>query len=179
MSLPRVLSDGIRVPVPFVALLLLALVGCARAVPGGLDEPPGSSPSEEPLEEPSVDMSLIPSLPLPSGMVLPPIVDPDGGGPPYARGQAVRVDGLVVVYLGTERTEDGYVASFEVTGELPSSVSGMFFLPAGPSVPLGADGGTVTSEPFNLRGIPDPSTLIAWRIGSQTLIWELGPVGSS
>ena len=109
-------------------------------------------------------------------MVLPPILDPDGAGPPYARGEQVTTDGVTVTYEGTFRTDGGYVARFGVTGALPSPPGALFFLPSGPSVVLEQAGGGVTSEPFALRGAADPSTLFAWRIGSETLVWELGPI---
>jgi hypothetical protein len=130
------------------------------------------------MAEPSVEPSLISNLPLPSGMVLPPIVDPDGPGPPYGRGEAVELGAVVIVYEGTSTTSDGYVAAFQIMGDLPQSVSGLFFLPGGPSVPLAVDGDRATSEPFHLRGTPQPTTLFSWRVGSDTVVWELGPIES-
>ena len=157
---------------PTAAVLLVSLMACATPAGNSPDVSPsatlpyGASPAEP---------SLIASLPLPSGMVLPPIVDPDRAGPPYARGEPVHVDDLTVVYEGTLQSEGRYVARFQVTGALQSPPGALFFLPSGPSINLERAGSQVTSEPFALRGYADPSTLFAWLIGSETVVWELGP----
>lgn len=154
-----------------LTLLLIVLVACAA--PKG--QSPGVNPPHSPPDELSpIEPSLIPSFPLPSGMVLPPIVDPDGAGPPYARGEPVQVEYVTVVYEGTLRADGRFVARFQVTGVLQSPPGALFFLPNGPSVDLAHSGGQVTSEPFALRGDAEPSTLFAWLIGSETVIWELG-----
>jgi hypothetical protein len=111
-------------------------------------------------------------------MVLPPIIDPDGPSPPYARDEPVQVAGLTVTYRGTIQADGRYVARFDVTGSFPSPPGALFFLPSGPSVGLEVVGGGVTSEPFRLSAAPDPSTLFAWLVGSETLVWELGPVSN-
>ena len=108
-------------------------------------------------------------------MILPPIVDPDQAGPPYVRGQVVQVDGITVVYDGTVRRDGRYVARFQVAGELPTPAGAVFILPNGPSADLSQVGKIVTSAPFDLT-TAEPSTLFSWRIGSETLVWELGPV---
>jgi len=155
-----------------LTLLLIVLVACAAPAGQSPDVSPsatlthGASPTEP---------SLTASLPLPSGMVLPPIVDPDRAGPPYAQGEPVQVDDVTVVYEGTLRSEGRYVAHFQVTGSLQSPPGALFFLPSGPSVDLAYAGSQVASEPFALRGYPEPSTLFAWLIGSETIVWELGP----
>jgi hypothetical protein len=112
---------------------------------------------------------------MPSGFVYPPIVDPDQAGPPYRRGQAVDVDGATVVYEGTSRADGRLVARFQVAGQLPSHAGALFFLPNGPSPQLSRVGDLVTSDPFALA-TADPSTLFSWRIGSRTVVWELGAI---
>ena len=107
--------------------------------------------------------------------MFPPILDPDEAGPPYVRGQAVHVDSVTIVYEGTVREDGRYVARFLVAGELPSSAGALFILPNGPSAHLSQVGDVVTSAPFDLT-TAEPSTLFSWRIGSETLVWELGPV---
>ena len=156
-----------------LTLLLIVLVACAA--------PAGQSPDVSPsatltLGASPTEPSLTASLPLPSGMVLPPIVDPDRAGPPYARGEPVQVDDVTVVYEGTFRADGRFVARFQVTGVLQSPPGALFFLPSGPSVDLAHAGSQVASEPFALRGYPKPSTLFAWLIESETLVWELGPI---
>ena len=110
---------------------------------------------------------------LPSGFVFPPIIDPDQAGPPFVRGQAVQVDGVTIVYEETSREAERYVARFRISGTLPSPIGTLFILPGGPSAELTQSGDVVSSEPFALTN-PEPSTLFSWRIGSQTLVWELG-----
>jgi len=157
---------------PTAAVLLVSLMACATPARHSPDVSPSATvPNRTSPAEPS----LIASLPLPSGMVLPPIVDPDRAGPPYARGEPVQVDDVTVVYEGTLRSEGRYVAHFQVTGSLQSPPGALFFLPSGPSVDLAYAGSQVASEPFALRGYPEPSTLFAWLIGSETIVWELGP----
>ena len=160
---------------PAPALLLITLVACTSAQE---QSPAGSSPAEHTGGASFTEPSLNPSQPLPSGMVLPPILDPDGAGPPYGRDEPVEVDGATVVYLGTARADGRYVARFAVTGNVPSPPGALFFLPSGPAVGLTDSGGGVTSEPFRLSSDAEPSTLFAWLIGSETLVWELGPIGS-
>jgi hypothetical protein len=153
------------------ALLVMGLVACTTPA-----QTPGAHPSATAPEGGSfAEPSLNPDVPLPSGMVLPPIVDPDGAGAPYARDEPVQVDGLTIVYQGTSRADGRYVARFEVAGTLRSPPGALFFLPSGPSVRLEESDGHVTSEPFALRS-PEPSTLFAWLIGAETLVWELGPI---
>ncbi|MEO6059859.1 MAG: hypothetical protein ABIQ05_07810 [Candidatus Limnocylindria bacterium] len=83
---------------------------------------------------------------------------------------------LTVVYEGTFRADGRFVARFQVTGVLQSPPGALFFLPSGPSINLVRAGSQVTSEPFALRGNADSSVLFAWLIGSETVIWELGPI---
>ena len=111
-------------------------------------------------------------------MVLPPILDPDGPSPPYARDEPVQAGALTVVYRGTIQADGRYSARFDVTGSLQSPPGALFFLPSGPSVGLEVVGAGVTSEPFRLPAAPHPSTLFAWLVGSETLVWELGPVSN-
>jgi len=157
----------------------LFLTGLVACVASASQSPAGSPSTAVPGTSAATEPSLRPSLPLPSGMVLPPIVDPDRAGPPYARGEAVAVDGVTLVYRGTFRTDGRYVARFGVTGNLPSPPGALFFLPSGPSAGLEVFGDEVTSTPFRLSGDPDPSTLFAWLIGSQTVVWELGSIEGS
>jgi len=158
---------------PTAAVLLVSLMACATPARHSPDVSPSATvPNRTSPAEPS----LIASLPLPSGMVLPPIVDPDRAGPPYARGEPVQVDDVTVVYEGTFRADGRFVARFQVTGVLQSPPGALFFLPSGPSVDLAHAGSQVASEPFALRGYPTPSTLFAWLIESETLVWELGPI---
>ena len=51
-------------------------------------------------------------------MVLPPIVDPDGPSPPYARDEPVQAGAVTVVYRGTSQADGRYSARFDVTGSL-------------------------------------------------------------
>jgi hypothetical protein len=152
-------------------LLLLGLVGCASTADESSGDASGvsSSPSnpEPVLRTPKA---------LPSGIVLPPIVDPDGPGSPYFRGEPVPVGDLVIVYLGTTSSAEGLVATFEVEGAMVGDIGALYFLPSGPSVPLALSGGVVTSESFRLGGDAAPSTLFAWLVNRQTIVWELGPV---
>lgn len=157
--------------------LLIVLLGCTPAGQSPDVSPPSTVPPAAPPAS-VVEPSLDPSLPLPSGLVLPPIVDPDGAGPPYARDEPVQVGAVTVVYRGTIQADGRYVARFDVTGPLPSPLGALFFLPSGPSVGLEVVGGGVRSEPFRLSAAPDPSTLFAWLVGSETLVWELGPVSN-
>lgn len=165
-----------RLAMRFGALAaLVVLLGCT--FPGqspGVRPPPTVPPTVPPASV--VEPSLDPALPLPSGFVLPPIVDPDGAGPPYAPDEPVQVGGLTVIYRGTSEVDGRYVALFDVTGSLKSPPGALFFLPGGPSVDLEVVDGGVQSEPFRLSAGTDPSTLFAWLVGSETLVWELGPI---
>ena len=155
----------------FGALSALAvLLGCTTA-----GQSPGEDPGSTVARSSAVEPSLDPSLPLPSGLVLPPILDPDGPSPPYARDEPVVVGGLTVIYRGTVQAAGRYVARFDVSGSLQSPPGALFFLPGGPSVGLEIVDGGVMSEPFRLSGSAGPATLFAWLIGSETLVWELGP----
>lgn len=89
----------------------------------------------------------------------------------------MQVGEATIVYEGTTRQDGRYVARFRVSGQLPSPLGALYVLPSGPSAELSRTGEVVTSEPFALASA-DPSTLFSWRIGSETLVWELGPVQS-
>lgn len=160
---------------PFgVSLVLIAVLGCSVS-PG---QSPDSSPTSIVPPASGAEKPVDPALPFPSGFVLPPILDPDGAGPPYSRDEPVQAGSLTVIYRGTTQADGRYIARFDVTGPLQSPAGALFFLPSGPSVGLDPVGGGVVSEPFRLSGGADPSTLFAWLVGTETLVWELGLVSN-
>jgi hypothetical protein len=163
----------------FLWLAVLLLVsscagqGASPAAADGSDtsmpEPDGTSDELDPILDPS-------NLPFPSGFVLPPIVNPDGSGPPYQAGEPVRAGGATITYERTRLVDGRYVASFRLSGKLPQPVRDLYLVSSGQSVALAIEGDTATTQPFRLDSPPDSSTLIAWQVGSEVLVWQLGDV---